>query len=441
MLFFQRDVRCGGLIFYFSSVNHAEPYDIGLLCDKSLVDACIEGFHDPFTPGPCGRNRYRHVTTPLIIPDRILRFLNSLPVTAEPLEWIPAFRDALCVLFGDVDRVTVNVNVGCDLRNPETYRPELFIIHLTPQANEDGTVQVASDSGAESRSERLMEYLRENGFPVDTYHPPHVFNYSLGERAYLGTIFLWREKTNEPIAAETLHTVALLEQFFIFALTDLVARRQHSEPTDRTFLGALEGLFEATGLSRQEQRVIVLQLFGHSYKEIADVLNITMDGVKHHLKMIHKKTGARSYTELFAKYFMPRFDVRENDDDDESIAVPAKPGKDGSPIAATIALPRHALETYFLPETNLGERLRKFGEIVYGSVEDFARALKVAPSNLQKYFSGERNPGLAMLQRLHELGCNINALIGAEGFVFASNEAGQELGRKFQQGVDAPLGT
>ncbi len=340
-------------------------------------------------------------------------------------------RDELCILLGDVDRVTVNVNVGCDLRNPQSYRPNLFITRYSRPDDADGAVKVVSNVKETSQSERLLGHLLEQGFPVESYQPPHVFNYYLGEHAYLGTIFLWRELNHEHISPETLNTMDQLEPFFIFALSDLVARRQHLEPTDRTFLDAMQSLSVAARLSKQEERVIILQLFGHSYKEIADMLEVSVDGVKHHLKMVHRKTGARSYTELFAKYFMPRIDLRDEEESVEGATVNEGAGDEGlvEDLTPPIALPGLANLSvpYFMHEPSLGDRLRRYSDVVYNSVEEFARALKIAPSNLQKYFNGERNPGLAMLQRLYELGCNVNGLISGEGKLFADNDSGQAL--------------
>lgn len=372
------------------------------------------------------------VSTSLVIPDRVLQFLNALPVTGEPLEWIPAFRNALCLLLGDVDRVTVEVNIGCDLRNPETYSPGVFITsYNSARSSENEPVLVSSGKVEVSQSERLLEYMRHKGFPTNDYHPPHALNYYLGTQAYLGTIFLWRHYHEEPISKTTLEIIASLESFIIFAFSDLVARRQYSRPADKTFLDAMESLTGAAGLSRQEQRVIILQLFGHSYKEMADMLGISVDGVKHHLKMIHRKTGARSYTELFAKYFMPRFDLQDNDDEVEDTPVVEDSVKDNLFAVIRPPVQDRSSEAYFVRNTDLGERIRKFGELVYDSVEDFARAMKIAPSNVQKYFNGERNPGLGTLQRLNELGCNINALISAEGPMFADNDSGRELWKRF----------
>lgn len=370
------------------------------------------------------------MSAPLVIPERILRFLNALPVTGEPLEWIPTFRDELCLLLGDVDRVMVNVNVGCDLRNPDTYEPEVFVTSYDSAWSNEGESVLVSSSTEEVK--RLLEYLEGKGFPAANYHPPQITSYYLGRQAYLGTIFLWRHRHEPSISEATLATMAALEPFFVFAFSDLVARRQYSSPVDKTFIDAIGSLTGAAGLSRQERRVIILQLFGHSYKEIADMLGVTVDGVKHHLKMIHRKTGARSYTELFAKYFMPRFNLRDND---EEMSTSEESSKDDGFVMIHPPVRNGSSEIYFMASSGLGERIRKFGEIVYGSVEEFARALKVAPSNLQKYLNGERNPGLATLQRLFELGCNINALIGTEGAMFADNDAGRELWRRFDNSI------
>lgn len=335
----------------------------------------------------------------------------------------------------------MDVNVGCDLRNPEAYSPGVFITsYNSTRLNESEGVLVSSGKKEVSQSEQLLEYLQNKGFPTSEYHPPHALDYYIGPQAYLGTIFLWRSCNKEPISKATLDTVAALEPFFIFAFSDLVARRQYSKPTDKTFLDAMESLTGEAGLSRQEQRVIILQLFGHSYKEMADMLGISVDGVKHHLKMIHRKTGARSYTELFAKYFMPRFDLQDNDGEAEDTPVVEDTVKDGTFTVIRPPVQDRSSEAYFVRNTDIGERIRKFGELVYGSVEEYARAMKIAPSNVQKYFNGERNPGLSTLQRLNELGCNINALISAEGPMFADNEPGRELWKRFGVSVvlDAP---
>lgn len=365
-----------------------------------------------------------------IIPDRVLRFLNALPLSSDPLEWIPVFRDELCALLGDVDRITLNVNVGCDLRNPQDYKPRMSITTRSAVGSAESGSITTSHFQEGMQADRLVEEFRRSGYPLEQYYPPHGVDYYLGGQAYLGTMLLWRELKHDPISIDTLDTVEAIRPFIMFALSYLVSRRQQAEPDIRTFVDALQGLATSSGLSMQEQRVVILQMFGHSYKEMADLLGISVDGVKHHLKMIHRKTGARSYTELFAKYFMPRFDAREPAEEQEEPFAP-EPEEAEEPVAEIDApMVDSGADIYYRNERTLGERARRFGDIAFGSVEEFAKALKIAPSNLQKYLSGERNPGLGMLQRLYELGCNVNSLIGGDGSIFADNDAGRSLRAK-----------
>ncbi|MDB5034735.1 MAG: Response regulator [Chlorobi bacterium] len=265
---------------------------------------------------PSGTNRSSNVTTPLIIPDRLLRFLNTLPVVVNPMEWVSSFREELRLMLGDVDRVAVNVNFNCDLRNPLEYTPTVVITNHSSVDFED-TVSVNARMENSSRSDLLLDELSKQGFPFDQYHSPHSFDYYLEGIAYLGTIILFREIRRSPISEATIELMKGLEPFLSFVLSDLVARRQYADPNVGTFSTALQSLIVEFGLSGQEQKVVILQLFGHSYKEMAEILNISMDGVKHHLKMIHRKTGTRSYTELFAKYFLPKLDLNDPAEDEK----------------------------------------------------------------------------------------------------------------------------
>ena len=119
-------------------------------------------------------------------------------------------------------------------------------------------------------------------------------------------MILWRERVNPPIRSETLAIMAVIEPFLIFMLSDLVARHQQAKPGDRTFNEALGIMSQEARLTEQERRVVILQLFGHSYQDIADRLHLSLDTVRKHVKSIYRKTGTGSYTELFAKYFTPR---------------------------------------------------------------------------------------------------------------------------------------
>ncbi len=251
-----------------------------------------------------------HVTTSPIIPENILRFLNSLPVTGDPVQWISTFREELRLLLGDVDRVGINININCDLQNPEGYRPAMRIAtrSSTGGREKEKELMVAATAKDGGQLEQYMEEMRAQNFPFERYHPPSTFAYYFAGQAYLGIIFLWRKIKNEPISQRTIDSMNAMEPFIVFLLSDLVTRRYYADPNMGMF-DALGSMITDSALSKQEQRVVILQLFGHSYKEMADMLGVTVDGIKHHLKTIHRKTGTRSYTEMFAKYFLPRLNL------------------------------------------------------------------------------------------------------------------------------------
>jgi DNA-binding CsgD family transcriptional regulator len=208
-----------------------------------------------------------------------------------------------------VDRISVNVNHECDLENPELYVPTVAIsqhVKSTSEDGRDGVVMVESNRRISSHADRVLEGIRRQGHRLDLLHPPHCVDYFYGGHAYLGTIIFWRERSKEPISQETLEFIADLEPFLIFALSDLVARNERARPIDGVFNEALTLLNQEAGLTTQEQRVIVLQLLGHSYKEMADILFVSIDTVKKHFKNIHQKTNTKGQAELFAKYFTSR---------------------------------------------------------------------------------------------------------------------------------------
>lgn len=59
----------------------------------------------------------------------------------------------------------------------------------------------------------------------------------------------------------------------------------------------------------------------------------------------------------------------------------------------------------------IGEKLRDFGISRFGSIKEFAEALDMSPPNLQQYLRGDREPGTPILQKLSELGCDLNWLL------------------------------
>jgi DNA-binding CsgD family transcriptional regulator len=249
-----------------------------------------------------------------LIPDHLLRFLNALPTTGDVIEWTRSFRESLQMVLGDIDRVVVHVDTQCDLSYGEQWRPALKPGGPGETPRRRGKAKVeASWMQGKTPSELLMEDFNRIGYPLGDYHPPQSYDYYYTEHTYLGTIFLLRDRTKKPISRRTLEAMKGLEPFVIFALSDLVARYAYIRPIDRAFQKALRELALETKLTKRELQVLTLHLFGRRYEEIARKLYISIDTVKKHVKKIHRKTGSRSSTELFARYFTPLIDLENLD--------------------------------------------------------------------------------------------------------------------------------
>jgi DNA-binding CsgD family transcriptional regulator len=247
-----------------------------------------------------------------IIPDKVVRFLNRLPLSTDVQTAIETYRDALMALLGEVNRISIYVNIGCDLQEPKENQPDMLILldrEVSVQATGDVTMNTRREGS--KPSDWLLDKFRKQGMPVDRFQEPITADYYYEGRAYLGSLFLWRELGKSPISERARNTIALIEPFIIYMLSDLVTRYHYAHPVDRLFHDTLDQMAFEASLSMQERRVVALRMLGHAYKEIADQLGITEDAIKKHLSSVHRKTGTRSYTELFAKYFTPRLNVRE----------------------------------------------------------------------------------------------------------------------------------
>lgn len=245
-----------------------------------------------------------------IIPDKVLHFLNRLPLTSNMQSAVERYKEALLDLIGEADRVSIFVNVNCDLGDNAARDGGGMLITVDTASDAQG-VSVNTYPEGVRPSDQYLENFRAQGIPLDDYHPPFILDYYYNDSQYLGTLFLWRDRTKTAISERARRTVALMEPFIIYMLSDLIARYHYAHPVDRMFHDALSTMTAEAHLSPQERRVVTLRLLGLAYKEIADQLHISEDAIKKHLGSVHRKTGTRSYTELFAKYFTPRLNIHE----------------------------------------------------------------------------------------------------------------------------------
>lgn len=87
------------------------------------------------------------------------------------------------------------------------------------------------------------------------------------------------------------------------ALTPSVARRilSYFQPRSATF--------SAESLNEQELKISRLLVDGLSYQEVADAINITVNGVRYHIKNIYNKLHINSKGELLKRYREGRIDL------------------------------------------------------------------------------------------------------------------------------------
>jgi DNA-binding CsgD family transcriptional regulator len=252
-------------------------------------------------------------TEGLVIPSRFLRFLNALPQAEDTNEWNGMFRQALLMIFGDIDHIAININQSCNLRDPGSYKPTVVMRqHVTRTAGREREVVVTADAEVGRPSEGVLNDLRSQGRPLDKYHPPHSFDYYYAGHAYLGTLLLFRERGKPQISEGTLSTMDAMEPFLIMAMANHVIWYLKRRPAERMFYDGMERMAAEAGLSVQEQRVVIYYLLGYSYDEMALLLRISATTIKKHINSIHRKTGTRRHRELFARYLSPRLDFPDD---------------------------------------------------------------------------------------------------------------------------------
>jgi DNA-binding CsgD family transcriptional regulator len=237
----------------------------------------------------------------------LLRFLTSLPLELDTVAWITQFSTQLREFLGDVDRISISVNRGFDLLNPDTYLPQIRVVQGPDYKDELVNTMPTQHTG--TNADYVQRYLKDARTTVDMeqYHPPVGFNYNHG-KASIGIIILWRKRDAPPISEETLHLMNGLQNFFLFLLIDAVARSRVDQPAAVFFRHAYSDFIAAFDLTPPEQRILMHLLLGYPYKEIARLINLSENTVRYHIKSIYAKAGVHGQAELFAKYFTVRGD-------------------------------------------------------------------------------------------------------------------------------------
>jgi DNA-binding CsgD family transcriptional regulator len=243
------------------------------------------------------------IAEPPLIPERVLQFMNGLPVTGDTVAWILRFRESLQALLGDVDRIACSVNLFCDLRAPESYTPWMHLgTHVRASPGTHALLPQTSNT-TPPRFHSILDELRRSQQGLDEYQLPRGYDYFVSGTAYVATVILFRKKGLSPISECTYRTMEDLEPFFIFAFSGFVARHYMAKPVDQIFGNVLTRAQVSAKLSKPEWQVMALHLMGLTYAQIANRLFISENTVAKHVKSVYRKTGCSSFLELFAPYF------------------------------------------------------------------------------------------------------------------------------------------
>jgi len=238
--------------------------------------------------------------------DDLLNVLVRLPTRCDLAVCADELRKSLRLILRDVDRISIDINTSCDLLNPNDYRPDMMVSQSVVSGREETDLEVTAARSPGAMAAHLLERFRVQGVSLDIYHPPIWREYYYEGSAYLGTIFLWRERSEPELSERTLARLDALEPFIVFLLTDIVTRHHYAHPLERVFNEVVATLSDACGLGLQERKILILRLHGETYKQIADQMNITINTVSKHVSSIYRRTHTTSTIDLFAKYFAPR---------------------------------------------------------------------------------------------------------------------------------------
>jgi DNA-binding CsgD family transcriptional regulator len=235
----------------------------------------------------------------------LLRLLNNAPKSFDSASDIAALRDALAVFVPTVDRMMIAVDTAFDPLAPEAYVPTAEVIQHSARGRSRG-VSVRTEAGSRTFSQSILEGLYEQGFPHGEYHPATVIDLTYRGSTAIACILLWRERTKSALLDRDLASIERLRPFLESTVVTIIVRHQHRRPQEGVIDKALVAATKRYQLTPQERRIMTYRMLGHSYKQIASVLEVTQDNVKKHLQSVHRKTGTVSIVDMFGKLFMPR---------------------------------------------------------------------------------------------------------------------------------------
>lgn len=228
----------------------------------------------------------------------LLQFISAIPEKRDIVDCAYGLREALLKTLPDIDWVSTNLNVS--LADP---RCKFRLL----QAVKDGQLSfmVHHNEKDEPVIEYLMRSFRKTDFP-EIYHTPPIHFNILDGNTYLGSLLLWQKKHRPVRDPDTIAQASAILPYMPLIFSDMILRYRVQKPIDEVFRLALDQLQSDISLGVQEFRVLSFRLIGYSYKEISQVLSISVGTVKKHLHSVHVKTGIKSQVDLLSRYLSPR---------------------------------------------------------------------------------------------------------------------------------------
>ncbi|MBS1913196.1 MAG: helix-turn-helix domain-containing protein [Bacteroidetes bacterium] len=264
----------------------------------------------PKSPGPEPEGAADAETMRQLLVDRLMAAVvkDSERVDSGAfVDWLRSIHSAIAGVFDDVDWVHFIPNINVNLWDPSDYRPTMAIATAYGGDSEPLMAPMSRDEWNNDafHIQRMLEQLADQRFEAERYHPPKAFVYYYCGTAYLGTLLLWRELGKPTISRQTLEILDSLAPTFKFVLIDLVARHMAVWPHMHTPTETASHLARSLQLTPQETRILVLQYVGRSYEQIAEILNISLNTVRTHVKSIYAKSGTHGHSDFTARYLTP----------------------------------------------------------------------------------------------------------------------------------------
>lgn len=240
-----------------------------------------------------------------LVPERIARFLGSLPITAEPTEWMQGFCAAVKEFVGDVDTILVELSLTHNLQYSDD---EIITRNANLLAREEARYVAMNVDRCGPDPQYLLQKARVMGYDIDSYYPVLQYRYldppssgPTGEREYYGMIGLLRSKKKSPISERTIEFFVQLDPFLRFVFSGFCRKYRAAQPLVSSIARIVSPLVSGGSRSAKDFSVVLLRLYGFNHAQIAGMLHCSEYAVAKRLRHVYRSTGCASVFELYQR--------------------------------------------------------------------------------------------------------------------------------------------